>query len=156
MTTGSNDARIIHIIDDDELVRYLIKRCSKIALPDVITHEYSSAEEFLEFVDEIIDEKVPLSVLSRSLVTLDLRMPGMGGLDALQRIQERIEDKKLPDVPFHCLVLTSSNSKLDQDTVSQYGFVSRYCVKPMTTDLMQEIVDKHPFGSQHPSSSPGA
>lgn len=141
MTSGSTETRKIHIIDDNELDRYLVKRCSSIALSEVTTHEYGSAEEFLEFIDRIIAREVEESELSHSLVTLDLRMPGIGGLEALRRIQGRIDEHNLP--PFRCLVLTSSNSKIDQKEVGQYDFVSRYCVKPMTTDLLKEVFEHH-------------
>ena len=129
----------IHIVDDNELDRYLVMRCIKRIQSGINIIEHQSAEEFLEYVDQISDNAEELAKIAESLVTMDLRMPGIGGLEGLKGMQERISDGRLSLDSFKCIVLTSSSNTTDQNIAGDYNFITQYCVKPISKELLKEL-----------------
>jgi CheY-like chemotaxis protein len=76
------------------------------------------------------------------VIFLDINMPGMNGFEFLQHYQQ------LPDVQKSRLVLlmlTTSLSAADQQRAAQTGEVGGYYTKPLTTEIIAEVVRKH-FG----------
>jgi two-component system, LuxR family, response regulator FixJ len=92
---------VVHLVDDDASVRNSIPRLFDSASLDV--RVYESGEEFLQCVD-------PLHI---GCVVTDLKMPGMSGIDVLERL--RAAQNEIPaiiisghaDVPaaIHCMKL---------------------------------------------------
>jgi two-component system response regulator FixJ len=77
-----SENKTVHVIDDDEAMRHSLKFLLESAEMEVATHESASA-----FLD-IVDKAEPACIIT------DVRMPGLSGIDLLQRIK----DLKL-DVP---------------------------------------------------------
>ncbi|PXW52432.1 response regulator FixJ [Chelatococcus asaccharovorans] len=77
-----SDIGQVHIIDDDDAVRDSLVFLLASASIDAVAH--STAEAFLEVLPE----------LALGCIVTDVRMPGMSGIDLLQRLQRA--DKHLP------------------------------------------------------------
>jgi two-component system, LuxR family, response regulator FixJ len=71
-----SEGTTVHVIDDDEALRHSLKFLLQSAGIDVATHESASA-----FLD-IISKVEPACIIT------DVRMPGLSGIDLLQRIKE--------------------------------------------------------------------
>ena len=69
--------KVVHVIDDDEAMRHSLAFLLRSANVQVQT--YDSAAAFLE----------SLAKISMGCVITDVRMPGMNGMELLQRIRER-------------------------------------------------------------------
>ncbi len=85
----------ILVVDDEENIRFLYKE--ELEEEGFIVELAGNGEEAME----------KLSVFRPDLVTLDLKMPGMGGIETLKRIRER--DRNLP------IVLCSAYGEYKQD-----------------------------------------
>lgn len=71
-----------------------------------------------------------------ALVLLDLKLPGLGGLDVLRRIRERPETKRIPVV-----ILTTSDDEADVITGYNLG-VNSYIRKPVDFSSFVGVVDQ--------------
>ena len=76
---------IVHVVDDDALLRTTIRQLAEAAGHRVIT--YASAQQLL---DQRPDENSPGCIL------LDVRMPGLSGPELQNRLADGIEIPKLP------------------------------------------------------------
>lgn len=73
----SEEKPIVYIVDDDAAVRDALDALlGSVGLP---ARTFASAEEFMNVADERI----------RGCLLLDVRMPGMGGMDLQSKLQER-------------------------------------------------------------------
>lgn len=88
----------ILIVDDEENIRYLYKE--ELEEEGFTVELARSGEEALE--------KLPL--FKPDLITLDIKMPGMGGIEALKRIREK--ERELP------VILCSAYGEYKQDIVT--------------------------------------
>ncbi|PIB36906.1 hypothetical protein BFP72_16590 [Reichenbachiella sp. 5M10] len=74
------------------------------------------------------------------LILLDINMPGMNGW-------EFIEEYKKLDLKFQSqimvIMLTTSTNPDDQTKAESLDLLSEFKTKPLTTDMMDEIVKKH-------------
>ncbi len=82
MSQGERDSRTILVVDDEESIRFLYREELEDEGYRVITA--SDGEEALRKVRKDRPD----------LITLDIRMPGMDGIEVLQRIREM--DKDIP------------------------------------------------------------
>ena len=130
----------IHIIDDDEIDRYIMERCAASLFPNITPNLYNSAESFLAWLDSFEQNPVEHEKLKRSLVTMDLHMPGMGGLAALEKLQQRITDGRLSINDFSCMVVTSSANLTDRSAMNGFDFVKFFHTKPITTPSLKKIL----------------
>lgn len=71
-----------------------------------------------------------------ALVLLDLKLPGMGGLDVLRRIRENPDTKRVPVV-----ILTTSDDEADIVTGYNLG-VNSYIRKPVDFSSFVGVVDQ--------------
>jgi len=87
-------AGVVHVIDDDDAIRDSLTML--LAAEGLPVQAYESAEAFLERLD----------ALAGGCIVTDVQMPGMTGLDLLQRLRERSSDLPvivltgLADVPM--------------------------------------------------------
>ena len=79
----------ILVVDDEENIRFLYKE--ELEEEGFIVELAKSGEEALE----------KLSLFRPDLITLDIKMPGMGGIEVLKRIREC--GSRSPDHPLLCL-----------------------------------------------------
>ncbi|MFO7761359.1 MAG: response regulator [Thermodesulfobacteriota bacterium] len=110
----------ILIVDDDESVQLVYRE----ELEEVGYEVYSvfSGEEALKKID----------LISPDLVILDIKMPGMDGIDVLCQIKER--DSSLP------VILSSAYPEFKQDISSWAS--DDYIVKSANLDTLKESVHK--------------
>ena len=66
---------LVHVIDDDEAVR--VSLAFLLEMADLPARTYGSAQAFLEVVPE----------LQSGCIVTDVRMPGMSGLDLVNRLK---------------------------------------------------------------------
>ncbi len=85
----------ILIVDDEESIRFLYKE--ELEEEGYIVECAQNGEEALE----------KLSLFKPDLISLDIKMPGMDGIEALKRIRER--ERKLP------IILCSAYGEFKQD-----------------------------------------
>jgi two-component system response regulator (stage 0 sporulation protein F) len=88
----------IMIVDDEENIRLLYKE--ELEEDGFVVELAKNGEEALE--------KFPL--FKPDLITLDIKMPGMGGIEALKRIRE--QERKLP------VIICSAYGEYKQDFVT--------------------------------------
>jgi len=120
---GSNVSKIL-VVDDNQDVRELIVHILKNAGFEV--SEASDGEKALQI----------LSAISFDLVLLDVMMPGISGLEVLQKIRTGT-NKKIRDIPV--MMLTAKSSINDVDQALAIG-ANSYVVKPFRSNSIKEKV----------------
>jgi DNA-binding response OmpR family regulator len=120
---GSNVSKIL-VVDDNQDVRELIVHILKNAGFEV--SEASDGEKALQI----------LSAISFDLVLLDVMMPGISGLEVLQKIRTGT-NKKIRDIPV--MMLTAKSSINDVDLALAIG-ANSYVVKPFRSNSIKEKV----------------
>jgi len=71
-----------------------------------------------------------------SIVLLDLKMPGIGGIEVLNKVKSTPEIKRIP-----VIILTSSKEEGDRAMSYDYG-ANSYLVKPISFDGFLDVVRK--------------
>lgn len=130
----NKDAHIL-IADDDMGHATLIKKNLKRAgLPNKITH-FKDGLELLDFL--FADDKTVLSKNgSYFLLLLDIRMPKVDGVEALNRIKADPVLKKIP-----VIMLTTTDDPREIEKCHELGCNS-YIVKPVNYDKFVEAIKK--------------
>jgi two-component system, LuxR family, response regulator FixJ len=109
---------MVHVIDDDEAVRESLEALLVVAGFEVTTH--ASAEAYLD------------GARSGECVLVDVNMPGMGGLELLQKLAQRE-----PQVPV--LVLTASREPRLRERALELG-ARAFLTKPVPeSDLLRAL-----------------
>lgn len=78
--TNHKNTQIVHIVDDDEAVRDAISLLLESV--EIENQTYENAQVFLEIFAK------NLGVLAPGCIVLDIRMPGMSGLECQQKLQQ--------------------------------------------------------------------
>ena len=124
--------RKVVLIDDDETTNYLNKLViEKSGLVDDVV-VFHSANDALKYHQDHFDE------IDGSLILLDINMPIMNGwefLDSYGALEKKGSEK--------IVLLTSSISPSDKKRAAENPFVVDYRSKPLSTELLQELVDVH-------------
>ncbi|MFP3983800.1 MAG: response regulator [Desulfurivibrionaceae bacterium] len=110
----------IMTVDDDESVQLVYK--AELEELGYQVHSVFSGEKALEKLD----------LISPDLIILDIRMPGMDGIDVLRRIKE--QDPSLP------VILSSAYPEFKQD-ISCWAS-DDYIVKSANLDALKESIRK--------------
>jgi len=117
-----NRTDTVWVIDDDRSIRWVLERALKQAGLEVKTFE--NAEPALKLMD---------SAPPGAIVT-DIRMPGMDGLELLERIGERH-----PELP---IIIMTAHSDLDSAVSAYQGGAFEYLPKPFDVDDAIELVNR--------------
>lgn len=110
-------------VDDDRIQHMINRKNLQRISPDLETHFFDNPYEALEW----------LKTGHADLLILDVNMPEMQGwdfLDHLQQIGNTTEVK----------MLTSSMDPMDVETSKKYNQVSGFLVKPLTQQILTEIL----------------
>lgn len=124
-----SDDRALHIllVEDDEVDIMNVKRAFE---KNNILNPLYVAANGLDALRMLRDGDVPRQ---RRLVLLDLKMPGMGGIEFLRELRGDPQLKATPVV-----VLTTSSD--EKDRVDAYGLnVAGYLLKPVTFPNFMEL-----------------
>jgi two-component system response regulator len=128
------DSRTILLVEDNdddiELTQHALAK-AKLVSDLVIAHSGEEALDLMHGADGVgIGRDLP------ALMLLDLKLPGMGGLDVLRRIREMESTKRMPVV-----ILTTSDD--DRDVALGYDLgANSYIHKPMDYGDFSNVVDK--------------
>jgi len=114
------------IVDDDDDDQFLLQQIFKKHSPDTTVEGLGNGEELLQSLVE--------SQCLPRLVLLDINMPLMDGLEALQHIRSRTEYETLPIV-----MLTTSNRESDRQRANELN-ANGYFVKPGSLEDINQVV----------------
>jgi len=111
----------ILIVDDDDAIRGMIF--------DLLSDKYecntaSMAEEALQYIE----------VEKYDAILTDIAMPGLTGVDLLQKIQERN-----PATPV--ILISGKGSEQDPKALIELGAFA-YVTKPFNLDELEEVVER--------------
>ncbi len=123
MTTAQMaEKKIIYIVEDSLADMKLMKMAFSEQPLEADFKHFADGQEFLDFLEAEKPEKI-------DLITLDLNMPRMGGIDILKALQHNQRYKKLPIIIF-----SSSTHETDVQTCYDLG-ANAYVTKPI--DIMK-------------------
>ena len=123
----------ILLVDDEEASNFLNKiviRQSEIA-EEVIA--FQKAAEALDYLISNTD-----NASGPDLVLLDINMPIMNGWEFVESYEKAVAGKK-PVI----IMLTSSINPEDQERAKKLVTVAGFKSKPLTTEMLQDIVDNY-------------
>ena len=113
----------ILIIDDEESVRYSFKRMFENEYRVLTAEDGNAGLGLIDNADGTID-----------VVCLDVRMPGMSGIEVLKAIKERTNTMPVIIMTAH------SDSDTAINAMKEGAF--DYLIKPFEHDQLQEIIEK--------------
>ncbi|CAN5620245.1 response regulator [soil metagenome] len=123
------------LIDDDEDDNFIHQRAIGKVNSDIVIIAQQSAEAALKHLKEDQNkDNLP------GLIFLDINMPGMNGWEFLEEYNKL--DKSLQSKVI-IIMLTTSNSDADKARAKSWNFVSDYITKPLTKQLVENILDKY-------------
>jgi CheY-like chemotaxis protein len=123
------------LIDDDEPTNFLHQRMLE-------KHQIASRIEVAWNGEEAIEllRNKPEGANPPDLILLDINMPVMDGWEFLEAYEGLDESQKATIV---VVMLTTSINPDDQTRAERLGYVSGYQRKPLTIQMMEEILAKY-------------
>jgi two-component system nitrogen regulation response regulator GlnG len=112
----------ICVIDDDRSIRFVLEKALEKADMQVIS--YASADSALQAI----------AVEEPAVVVTDIRMPGMDGLELLERINQQF-----PELP---VIIMTAHSDLDSAVSAYKGGAFEYLPKPFDVDAAVALVTR--------------
>jgi CheY-like chemotaxis protein len=116
------------LVEDDEIDVMMVRRAFEKAGLNVAVHAASDGFEGLEKLTQLNENNGPI------LVLLDINMPGMNGIEFLERVRSIPEIALVP-----IIMMTSSASPVDISEAYKHQ-VAGYFVKPMSVGEMSNIL----------------
>ena len=124
--------KAILLVDDD----YATNHYHEIMLTEwgvaETIYKVSNGQEALDFLKDQTHDRP-------SLIMLDINMPVMNGFEFLLEYEKLEAHEKVSYVVF---MLTSSLHNKDIERAKDFNTLQGYCEKPMTEEMMQEILKK--------------
>ena len=112
----------ICVIDDDRSIRFVLEKALEKAEMQVIS--YASADSALKAI----------ALEEPAVVVTDIRMPGMDGLELLERINQQF-----PELP---VIIMTAHSDLDSAVSAYKGGAFEYLPKPFDVDTAVALVTR--------------
>ncbi len=126
--SGARAARVL-LVDDDDVDSDLTRATLESARIAVAMHRVDSGEQALAYLNEEGD-----GAAAPDLVLLDVKMPGMNGIETLHAIKSDLRLKHIP-------VIMLSSSTHDEDILRSYAEQAyAYLTKPIHVDSFRAIV----------------
>ncbi|HBF07709.1 MAG TPA: two-component system response regulator [Gammaproteobacteria bacterium] len=119
----------IILTDDDDEDLYLTKEAAEIAGIHAAFKTLHSGEELCDYLNIKADSQ---DTPYKCIAMVDINMPGIGGLKALEKIKNNPKTKHIP-----VIIYSTSSSQKDIDKAYQLG-ANSYLVKPVE---FQGLVD---------------
>ncbi len=133
MTETNTNSCEVWIIDDDSSIRWVLEKA--LAKAAIATSSFENAEDAL----------LQLKNSQPDVIISDIRMPGMGGLELLERLRE-----ETPELP---VIVITAHSDLDSAVAAYHGGAFEYLPNPFD---FEEVVDKVQRACQHADSDAAA
>jgi CheY-like chemotaxis protein len=121
--------KTVHLADDDEDDRMLIREALKEASPDITIVEAEDGKELVHNIKDADD-------LSNTVIIVDMNMPKMNGIEAIEEIRK---DPELPEVPA---VMLSTSNNPDLKAKALKAGVNDYYSKPTSFRGLLDIALK--------------
>ncbi len=117
-----NDRPLIWVIDDDRSIRWVLEKA--LTRAGIAVKSFDSAQG----IERLLLKQQPQAIVS------DIRMPGIDGLELLERIRQ-----KYPDLP---VIIMTAHSDLDSAVSAYQGGAFEYLPKPFDVDTAVELVQR--------------
>lgn len=128
--------KLILLVDDDEATNFLHKIMINDAECAEHIHVSKNGKEALAYLTHAIEGKYP----QPDLIFLDINMPVMNGWEFLDEYQKLSKEQKAKMV---LVMLTTSINPDDYEKSKQYPDVAGFRNKPLSTDLIKDIMHQH-------------
>jgi len=128
--------RCIMLVDDNHNDNFFHEREIKKNNSTATVIVRNTGLEALEYLKSIKDDKN----MQPDLIFLDINMPGMNGWEFLQEYNHL--DKELQSHVI-IIMLTTSDNPDDETKSKAWNFISEYITKPLTKEIMEDIINKH-------------
>ena len=129
----------ILVVDDDPVSRKMLQ---KIMSSFGECEEVENGKAAMKSFEQSLENDTPFD-----LITLDIIMPEMDGIDALNRIRELETEKGVPLEKRAKIFMVTSNSDEDTVTASAKAGCDDYIVKPFNKEVVLAKLKKHGLAS---------
>lgn len=130
------DLTCVMLVDDNQNDNFFHERAIKKANSKINVVIENSGINALKYLKSNRDNKL----IEPSLIFLDINMPNMNGWDFLHEYN-KLEKELQIDVVI--IMLTSSDNEDDVARVKALDFVADYITKPLTKEVMEDIIKKY-------------
>ena len=123
MNPTPNTKKTIFLIEDDTFLSTIMtSKMNEL----YIVHGFASAEEALPVI----------STDKPDLILLDIYLPGLNGLDALEQIKQNPDTAKIP-----VIVVSNTDEQKDRDRATKLG--AHFMIKAMTEpgDILKKVTE---------------
>ena len=131
----------VMIVDDSEPSVFLTRKYLEMSGKCGEIYNAANGEEALESLQKLRSADPPRKP---SVILLDINMPRMNGFEFLEEYEKLIEKTELDEVSY-ILMFTTSDYTEDIKRARKFKSVSKYIVKPLTSENVDEIIDE--FGA---------
>lgn len=125
----------VMLLDDNDNDNFFHEREIKKTNSETIVITKNSGMDALEYIKSNKEN----NNIHPDLIFLDINMPGMNGWEFLKKYSEL--DKKLQSNVI-IVMLASSDNDADIARVNSWSFVSGYITKPLTKEIMEDIIKR--------------
>jgi CheY-like chemotaxis protein len=132
----SKEQMFIMLIDDDADDNYFHEKAIKKHNPNSTVIIQNSAIKALDYLRSENETRSP----HPDLIFLDINMPRMNGwefLNAYNLLDTQLQSKAI------VIMLTTSQNIADRSRAKSWKFVYDYISKPLTSEMMQDIINKY-------------
>ena len=121
------------LVDDNTHDNFFHERAIKKNNSESVVITKTSGSGALEYIKS---EENPRS----DIIFLDINMPGMNGWEFLKEYSQLAKNLQSRAI---VIMLTTSCSATDMEKAKKWDFVADYITKPLTNDMLQEIIAKY-------------